>query len=251
MKIFSLAATAVVFVLVLIPSLTAEETSARSVVEKAVQALGGEEKLARAKAFHFQAQGKIVLNGNEYDGTFEATIDGLERRRMEFDGDAGGMSFKVVSIVNKNRAWRHYFDMALPLNAHLVANERRLLYIQQCQTTLAPLKGTDFKMELAGEEKLNDRAATILKITGPDGKDFKLWFDKESGLPVKMEARVLGLQEQEVLQETFLSDYQTADGIRYAGKIEIKREGQPYATQRITSFNIVEKPNGALFDEPK
>ena len=40
---------------------------------------------------------------------------------------------------------------------------------------------------------MKGKPAAALKVTGPDGKDFTLYFDKESGLPVRMVAKVIGL----------------------------------------------------------
>ena len=63
---------------------------------------------------------------------------------------------------------------------------------------LVPLKGKDFKLEAAGEEKVDGKPAAGIKVTGPDQKDFTLYFDKESGLPVKLVARVVGFQGERV-----------------------------------------------------
>ena len=78
-----------------------------------------------------------------------------------------------------------------------LANEKRSVYLQVIPITLVPLKGKGFKYEAGGEEKVGDKPAVILKVTGPDGKDFTLYFDKESGLPVKLVAKVIGFQGQE------------------------------------------------------
>ena len=66
-----------------------------------------------------------------------------------------------------------------------VAREKRNLYLQIVPVLLVPLKGKGFKVESAAEEKVGDKPASVLKVTGPDGKDFTISFDKESGLPVK------------------------------------------------------------------
>lgn len=232
-------------------SLRADDAAAQAILDKALQALGGEERLTQAKAFHFTAKGTIALNGNDFEGSFETTVDGLQHRRMEFEGEFGGTRIKVISVLNKNHAWRHYFDMGRSLNANLVMNEKQLLYIQHSQMTIVPLKGKEFTVESVDEDKVGDQVAFAVTFTGPDGKDFKLWFDKESGVPVKMVARVLDLQEREVTQETLLSDYQKADGLRYAAKIEIKRDGQPYVTQQIVSFKVLDKPDPKVFEEPR
>ena len=53
-------------------------------------------------------------------------------------------------------------------------------------------------------------------------------FDKESGLPVKQVAKVLGFQGQEYTAETTFADYKDFDGIKKATKIEVKRDGETF-----------------------
>ena len=52
-------------------------------------------------------------------------------------------------------------------------------YLQVVPITLIPLKDKAFKVESAGEEKVGEKPAAALKVTGPDGKDFTLLFDKD------------------------------------------------------------------------
>ena len=89
--------------------------------------------------------------------------------------------------------------------------------------TLVPLKGKGFKIEAAGEDKVDDKPAVGIKVTGPDGKDFKLYFDKESGLPVKLVATVIGFGGDEFTQETTYANYKDFDGTKKATKISQAR----------------------------
>ena len=113
------------------------------------------------------------------------------------------------------------------------------------------LNGNGFKFEAAGEEKVADKPAVVLKVTGPDGKDFKLYFDKESGLPVKLVAKVLSFQGDEYTSETTYADYKDFGGIKKATKLEIKRDGKPFQTWEVTEFKVLDKVEADTFAEPK
>jgi hypothetical protein len=91
----------------------------------------------------------------------------------------------------------------------------------------------------------------VLKVTGPDGKDFQLFFDKESGLPVKMTATVAGRQGAESAQETTYANYKDFDGIKRATKVETKRNGKKYLDAEISDFKVLEKVDPKTFAEPK
>jgi hypothetical protein len=116
---------------------------------------------------------------------------------------------------------------------------------------MVTLKEKGFKYETGGEEKVGDKPAVILKITGPDGKDFTLYLDKESGLPVKQVAKVLGFQGPEYTAETTFADYKDFDGIKKATKIEVKRDGEPFQKFTVKEFKVLDKVEPETFTEPK
>jgi hypothetical protein len=117
--------------------------------------------------------------------------------------------------------------------------------------TMLPLKGNGFKYEATGEEKVGDKPAVVLKVTGPDGKDFSLYLDKESGLPVKLVAKVLGFQGDEFTSETTYANYKDFGGIKKATKIEVKRDGEPFQNWEISEFKVLDKVDAETFTEPK
>ena len=84
-----------------------------------------------------------------------------------------------------------------------------------------------------------------------DGKDFTLYFDKETGLPVKQVAQVRGFMGDEFTQETTFADYKDFGGIKKATKIESKRDGQRFIEQEVTEFKTLDKVDPATFEEPK
>ena len=113
------------------------------------------------------------------------------------------------------------------------------------------LKADGFKVEAGQEEKVGRKPAPVLKVTGPDGKDFQLFFDKESGLPVKLTATVMGRQGNEFAQETTFANYKDFNGIKRATKIETKRNGKKVMESEVTDFQVLDKVEPKTFAEPK
>ncbi len=225
----------------------ADDQDVKSILAKAVKALGGEEKLDKVKAFSWKAKGTVTFNGNEMDSNSEATVQGLGHYRREFGND----QFHGVVVLSGDKGWRKFGDNNTELDESGVANEKRNVYLHVIPITVVPVNGKGFKAETAGEEQVGDKPAAILKITGPDGKDFTLSFDKQSGLPVKQVARVVGFQGQEMTLETTFADYKDFDGIKKATKIEVKRDGEKFQTMELTEFKVVENANPESFTEPK
>jgi hypothetical protein len=225
---------------------------ATAILDRAIKALGGEEKLSKIKAATWKAKGKINFGGMDSDSTSTATVQGLEHSRNEFSGEFGGMQINGVLVLAGDKAWRKFGDMQQALDKDQVANTRRNLYLQIIPMTLVPLKDKSFKVEVAKEEKVDGKLAAGLKITGPDGKDFRLYFDKQSGLPIKQVATVAGFMGGgEVTQETTYSDYKEMGGIKKATRIRVHRDGEKFLDQEITEFRVLDKVDPKTFAEPQ
>jgi hypothetical protein len=229
----------------------ADDQDTKAIIDKGIKALGGEEKLGKAGAFTWKGKGTITFNGGDNPITVQATAQGLDRYRSEFEGEFNGDKIKGVTVLDGDKGWRKFGDNSMDMDADAVANEKRTLYLQLVPMTLVPLKGKGFKVEAAGEEKVGDKPAVVLKVTGPDGKDFKLSFDKESGLPVKLVAKVVGFQGEDFTQETTLADYKDFGGIKKATKVESKRDGEKFLSSVVSDFKVVDKVAPETFAEPK
>jgi hypothetical protein len=251
MKRFLGAVLGTVLVCGLGSSARADDKDAMAVVDKAIKAMGGEEKLAKIKAATWKAKGKMYFGGNETEITAKMTVQGLDQYRQEFEGEFGGNKIQGITVIAGDKGWRNFGDMKTELDKNGLAAMKRGVYLQIVPVTLVQLKEKGFKVEAAGEEKVGDKPAVKIKATGPDGKDFTLSFDKESGLPVKMVAKVVGFQGQDVTQETIFSNYKEVDGIKKAMKIENKRDGEKFQDLEITEFKVLDKVDAKTFDEPK
>jgi hypothetical protein len=225
----------------------ADDKGAMATVDKAINALGGAEKLGKVSAFSWKAKGTITFNGNENDFNSQVTIKGLDQYRRESSND----EFRVVVVLDGTKGWRKFGDNSSELEGDALANEKRTVYLNVIPITLVGLKGNGFKCEVSGEEKVGDKPAVVLKVTGPDGKDFTLYLDKESGLPVKEVAKVLGFQGDEYTSETTFADYKDFGGIKKATKVVVKRDGEPFQTWELTEFKVLDKVDAETFTEPK
>jgi hypothetical protein len=229
----------------------ANDEIAQGALDRAIKALGGEEKLAKVEAFTWKSKGDFIINGSDNKFHGHVTVQGLDQYRSEFEGNFNGNPLKGVTVLNGDKGWRKVGDQVIEMDETQVANEKRSIYLMVVPTTLVALKGKKFVLGPAGEEKVDDKLAVTVKGTGPDGKDFTLYFDKESGLPIKLIAKMIGFKGEEFTMETSFADYKEFDGIRKATKIESKRDGEKFLDAELTEFNVVNKVDPATFDAPK
>ena len=233
-------------------TVSADDTDVTAILDKAMKALGGEDKLSKIEAATWKAKGKITLGDNkEHEFTGQTTTQGLDRFRSELEVEfLDGTKLKFLSVLNGDKAWHTVGDMALYPDA-AVARLKRTVYLAVIPVTLAPLKGPGFKVQAAGEEKVGGRPAVVLKVTCPDGKDITISFDKESGLPVKAVGKVFTLDGREVTQETTYGDYKDFGGIKIATRIEFKIDGKPDRKQEVTEFKVLDKVDPLAFATPE
>jgi hypothetical protein len=228
----------------------ADDKDPQAILDKAIKAVGGEEKLTKAEAISWKTKGTINFGGNENDVKGQVIAKGLDHFRRESEFDVNGEARKIVFVLNGDKGWRKFGDEPQELDGDALAAQKRTTYLEVLPVTLVGLKGKDFKLEAAGEDSVDGKPAAGIKVTCPDQKDFTLYFDKDSGLPVKLVARVLGFQGNEYTLETTYKDYKDFDGIKKATKTEGKRDGEAFAKSEITEFKVLDKVDPKTFSEP-
>jgi hypothetical protein len=233
------------------PSRAADTKDATAILDNAIKALGGEDKLSKAQGVSWKAKGTITFQGSDNPMTIQTILQGLDRSRQEFEGDFGGNPIKGVTVLAGDKGWRDFGGNHDALDKDALANEKRRTYLSLVPVTIVPLKGKEFKVEAIPEETVGGAPQVGVKATGPDGKEFSLYFAKDTGLPVREVAKVIGFMGEEYTQETTFSDYQDQAGIKKAMKIAMKRDGEKFIDQQITEFKLLDQVDTKLFAEPQ
>jgi hypothetical protein len=227
-----------------------EKEDCKTVLDKAIKALGGEKNLAKVKAATWKTKGKFYIMDNENEFISESAYQAPNRYRGQFEGEFMGNKIKAVTVVDGDKGWRHFMDETNELDKDGLANEKRNISFQWVPTAILPLRDKAYKLEAIDAEKVDGKAAAGIKVTAKDGKSFKLYFNKESGLPVKLAAKTVGFGGDEFDLEVFFSDYKEVQGIKKAMKIVQKRNGDKMMEQTITEFKIKDKLDDKLFAKP-
>jgi hypothetical protein len=230
----------------------ADDKEVAAVLDKAIAALGGEEKLAKAGTATWKGKGTISFGDNDNPIKTTTTVQGIDKHRAEFEGTFNDNDVKGVTVIAGDKGWRKFGDNdVVELDGDDLASEKRRIYLTVVPATILPLKDKGFKVASAPEEKVGDKPAAVLKVTPPDGKDFTLFFDKESGLPVKLVATVRGFQGEDFTQETTYADYKDFGGIKRATKVDSKRDGMKFVSLESSDFKALDAAPPGTFDEPK
>jgi hypothetical protein len=223
-----------------------DQDEARKVLDRAIKAAGGAEKLAALKAMTWKSTGNYYGMGAAipYSGSYAMQYPA--RFRMEIEN--------VFTLVfDQDKGWIGSQNGTVEMTKDQIDEQREVQYTNWV-TTLAPLakSGKDFKLSLIGESKIDNRDAVGITVSKKDHRDVKLHFDKENGLLLKAEFIVKSpeLDNKEVLEETVYSGYEDLKGIRIARKATIKRDGKLFVEAENTEVAHPEKIEASVFAKP-
>jgi hypothetical protein len=199
-------------VLGLWPGLAWSDDEPRAVIDRAMSAMGGEAKLAQVQAVQTKIKGTLHAAGG-----FPFTADTYSQAPDQFKHamlyDRGGNLSTQIQVYSGDNVWIRVNDRLMDLDADLSAALKKGRYAESL-TTLAVLKEKRFELKAAGEEQVNGRAATAIKVTASGRPEVTLYFDKASGLLVKTAHRQLDpSSRREVLQESFYGDSKEPDAV--------------------------------------
>jgi hypothetical protein len=213
------------FVAGAVPAVTAQE-SARSVIERAVAAHGGLEKLSVARADRTRMRGLYYAGKSGVPFTSEVTVKlpGTYKSTVTLrDGDKTRV---VVSELNGDVTSVTIDGVAQQVQG-THANQLRQTLELESALRLAPLLNEKaFALTHLGEFKLNDKIVVGVQVKGSGQRELKMYFDKQTALLVKTEQMIDGGDGKDVLQEAFYRDHREMAGYVRPGRAAAYRGGK-------------------------
>jgi hypothetical protein len=224
-----------------------EAADPRAVVEKAIQAKGGAAAIDKYPGQTITAQGKFYGAGEAVSFTAHGRVRYPDRSRMEIN--APGLQF--VQVVAGAKGWVSASGVTQDMTKKQLAEAKEDLYANQL-TQLTPLLAAGCKLSSLGAVKVDGKPAVGVKVQQKGHRDVRLFFDKDSGLLVKMERRATDFlnREEPYAYEATFGDYKKIDGVQVPYKLTIRRDGKLYAEYENTEVKLAEKLDDKLFAKP-
>jgi hypothetical protein len=244
------AVLAVGFALVVTGSVRADDAAdARALVEKAIKAQGGQDKLEKFTGHTTKFKGTFHGMGQKLPMVGEVSTQGNDKIRVDIEVEAGGMKFRIVNVIAGDKGWNKIGEETMELDKDQIAEAKEQAHAGWVQS-LYPLKDKQFTLATVGEIKVDDRPALGVKVTSKGHRDVDLYFDKETGLLVKSVTQVKDDGGQEVTEETFPSEYKEVQGTKQPMKFLVKRDGKLYIEGEASEVQLSEKLDASLFAKP-
>jgi hypothetical protein len=230
-----------------------DAADAKALVERALKAYGGEDKLSKVKAMTMKSKGTYYGMGDGIAYTETTSWQFPEKVRSEIKAEVNGEKFSLIEVFSGDKAWESTNGKTEELTKDALAESKESMYAHRV-SMLYPLLEKGYTLTPIGEVKIGDTPAVGVKVAHKDHRDINLLFDKKTNLIIKIETQVKDLtnkdKPKEVTQESFFENYKDVDGIPQPHKMSIKRDGKKFVEAEMTEIKIVDKLEDKLFEKP-
>jgi len=226
-----------------------DKADLQKIIDKAIKAHGGADKVGQAKASTAKMKGKVygmVDDGIEF--TAELKTQEPDKSRMDISGEFMGAKFEFVHVVNGDKGWKKMMGNTEDMDKDEIEEQKEQRYADRV-TRLVGLKEKGLEFATLGDKKIGERAAIGISVSSKGHRPISMYFDKETGMLLATERRVKE-NSQELSQETIYRDYKDVDGVKQPHKLTINREGKKYLEAEITEYKRVDKLDDGTFDKP-
>ena len=235
-----------------LPGAEDKPPSARALVNRAVKALGGAEKLARYQAATWQGKGTYRPGGVGESWTFrlQGARQGADQLALKVAATIGKVEYTRTLVVTGSRGWLKLNDRLAPLSKEHLAEEKERLYANWV-ATLAPLADKGFRLTLVKPGTAGE--APGVKVSRAGHRDVLLFFARKSGLLVKRETTIkdLSVPGRTIREEVFFSDHRpTSAGVKHAFKVKVHQDDRFVSETTLTEIKLHEKLPASTFAKP-
>src|SRR5579862_494764 len=184
---------------------------AKAIIEKAVKAYGGEEKLAKLKVVQTKAKGSLFA-GAEFPVTMDTDTSLPNLYKMAADLDAAGTKIHAFVILDGDHGWLGFGAAVGELSGPKLDDTKAQLHVRRLFQLTPLLKDKDCQLTALDEIKVDGKPAVGVAVVCKGQRDVRLFFDKETGLIVKVERLAFddtAMKDQP--QEEIYSDFKDVD----------------------------------------
>lgn len=184
----------------------ADDARAQQILKQARAAIGGEEQLQKIQGLHINGQYRRVLGERQMTGERDISMLLPDKYLVEDAMNPGGLSTAMINTrgLNGDKAWMGnsggggmIFRMGGPGGQaspeQIEAMQRRMFsaefsrYLLVMILTPPPSIAVEYKY--AGDSEVEDAQADVIDVTGPDRFAVRVFFDKQSHLPLLLSYR--------------------------------------------------------------
>lgn len=207
----------------------ASPQTADDIVEKHLAAMGGRAALEKITSRVTTGTLTVSTPGGDLAGTIEVYNKAPNKSRTLVKIDASQLGAGQIVQDQRFDGTTGYAIDSLNGNREITGDQAEVARANTFPSPLMKYKELGSKLELIGKEKVGDRDAYVLQLTGKAGPPARIYIDAEtyvmSKTAIKVNIPQLGA---EIEQTTLVSDYRDVDGIKV-----------PYQVRSLNQFQTI------------
>lgn len=204
-----------------------EDAAARDIIDKAIKAHGGADKLSQFKVVSAKWAGKHkVENVFFWNAVRVVTYQMPDKIRYDFEVEnPNGVKFAFSRVVNGKQGWQGLARGTRDLKEAEVAHIVEEVYAHWL-ASMVPLKDKGFEFSLFGEAVVDGKEAVGVLVSCKGRPDVNLFFDKQTGLVIKSERRATDpATNVEYTAESIYRDHKAFQGVMWPTNRLDRRDG--------------------------
>jgi hypothetical protein len=236
-------------VLLLGGAAAAAQETPRAIIEKAIKAHGGPERLSAIRADRVKLRGILFLDKKEVVFSAETLVQlpAQFKNVVEFTTDR---KHTLVQILNGDKAYVTIDGQPEKVADAALTEMRETLLLDRAVRLVPLLADKEFGLSLLEEIKVQDRPAVGVRVQVKGRKEMRLYFDKETGLLSKTEHLLADEKGKEIRQEEFYSDFKDFEGFRRPTRMLALRNGAKIMEAQLIEVKYATKIDDSEFDKP-
>jgi hypothetical protein len=229
---------------------TRAEDKAQAIIEKAIEAQGGEDKVAKLRAMRVKVEGTLTLGEEVLSVTIEDTWAMPNRYKSASSYEYLGEKHLQIQTIDGDKGWIQTDGTTVDMPEDALKEMKEQKYAEDLDR-LGFLKDKDIELATLEEIKVDDSPAVGVLVKRKGHRDVKLYFDKKSGLLVKRIHEVLNSFAGELVsQEVIFADYKEKDGVKCWHKITGYRLGEKFVEGKVKEIEFLNKIDDKTFAKP-
>ena len=215
----------------------------KAVIAKVVNALGGEGKVEAVKALKETATRTVKTPQGEMEIKTESTVLLPDKVQQVMNTPMGAMTMVLTPASAFMSMGGQVRDLPSSQKPDAMSQLKRgILSIAQ------HANDPKYSFAVVGNEKIGDVQADILDINA-DGTTLKWFVDPQTGHVLRASYSAMTPQGPAQVVTDY-SDWKTTDGLTLPAAQTSTRDGQPFSTEKVDSFQVNPPVDPKMFEKP-
>lgn len=222
--------------------------SPRAVIDKAIKAMGGADKVQKYKGSRSRTKGTLELQGGiPFTQELLTGTPGMYRESLQME--VKGEKVSMVTVFNGKTGWLSVNGKTKEAEGKILEELQEASYMLRVGRLL--LEDKELKLAPLGETKVDGKEAVGVRLSSKGHRDVNLYFDKTTGLLAKVESRAYDVGTgKEVSEDRIIKSYLEVDGVKLPKKVVVEREGKKFMEVEVQEAKLLQTVDKDEFVKP-